>query len=909
VTEHDNQPRPKIIDFGISKALGRPLTDKIIFTHDGRMMGVPEYISPEQAQGLDVDTRADVYSLGVLLYELLTGAPPFDRSQLLSRGWEAMLRFIREAERPHPSTRLSNLGDSAGEIARRRQARPATLSGELSRGLGWIPLRALEPERAHRYQTPAELAADIRRYLNDDYDPPFGGRTLDRLRRFTRRNRRVLAAAAVVFLALSAWLVGALYQLRQTRIAEANAVSEARAARLAEDAAAREAYEANIAAAGSFISVGDSQAARLRLGRCDPARRRWEWYALNRRAGGHSAVTDFNMPLARAVFDRRDGSILAVTLDSRYRLDNPSLKQRPGATGRLRFLDRDKPSPDRSSEIPLGTLDHGDRILLRKFIDGRPLSLRILDLRDNADQPIALPAGSRLNPDVPPASGHESPVAVVPVIDATGSHALLVVHRDTTHAIPLPAPPGAVTVSPDGLRIAAAFAADPETASVLLWDLDNPDPIRRFAPLPIGRPADLALTPTALAIAGTRAAAAFALDAAPHTEPLLLPGRADRAAIDPTGQWLALALGRDLRLHNLRTGDRSLLLGHRQSISSLAFAPDGSAILAGSGESAFLRLWSIEADVLESGLASTTAAWSDASGGKIILRGEGSSPTLRLFDTRNRTFSDLPVGDASAARGCALSADGSHFALLRSAGVELWTVSPPALVHAWPADESGIDDGPGTTAHFRRLAFAPGMNTRLFIAARPRRTPAAFDSIIYALDTSAEAATVIHTIHDDDLPVPSILSAPSPHVLLAANLHRVFAWSPSAGDTPVSLKGNTSPSAIAPSPDGRRAAFVGLPGNVFLVPTSAEAPPERQTGHQPFGRDVVWLGDNQRLASGASDGTIIIWATDPLRTLTVLSVDAGVVAMSYQSATKTLWVADQRGRLHRFSGEPWNPEP
>lgn len=904
VSEHDNRPRPKIIDFGISKALGRPLTDKVIFTHDGRMMGVPEYISPEQAQGLDVDTRADVYSLGVLLYELLTGAPPFDRSQLLSRGWEAMLRFIREAERPHPSTRLSNLGDSAGEIARRRQARPATLSGELSRGLGWIPLRALEPERSHRYQTPAELAADIRRYLNDDYDPPFGGRSLDRLRRFAKRNRRVLAAAAVVFLTLSAWLVGALYQLRQTRIAEANAVAETRAARLAEDAAAREAYEANIAAAGSFLIAGDARAARLRLDRCEPARRRWEWHALHRLSGGGSSVTDFNMPLARAEFDRRDGSIVAFTLDSRHRLDAPSLTQRAAAADRLRFLDLDRPSTDDASERVVGTLDHGDRVLIRKSIRARPVSLRIIDLRDNTDQAVAIPAGLNINPVVPPASGHESAVAAVPLADETGKHSLLVVRPQTTATIPLPAPPAAVAVSPDGQRIAVAFAADPETASVHVWQVGKPDPIRRFGPTPIGQLADLALTAQAVAIAGSRAAAAHSLDASPDAATNIVPGRADRVAIDPTGQWLALAEGRDLRLHNLRTGDRALRRGHHQPVTTLAFSPDGRAILAGSGASAYLRLWNVEADLFNSGLASLEAAWSDSAGSILVLRGGGTSTGLRTFRTDTRSSADLPVPDTPTVRACAISADGSHFALLRRSAVELWTIEPPAQVRAWSSTESGIDDGPEAGTPFRRLAFAPGLNTRIFVASMPLPSSIGFDSPVFALDVSEQSASILQNITDTRYPVPTVLSAPSHHATVAANLHRVFAWTRSGGDLPTPLTGNTSPASIALSPDGTLAAIVGVPGNVFLVPTAGQADPERQTGHQPAGRDVVWLGDSGRLASAASDGTIILWATDPLRTLAVLRIDAGVVAMAYQASASTLWVADERARLHRFSGEP-----
>jgi serine/threonine protein kinase len=145
VTLHDGTPVPRVIDFGISKATNQRLTEKTLFTRYSQMIGTPEYMSPEQAEmsGLDVDTRTDVYSLGVLLYELLSGALPFDPETLRSVGFAEMQRTIMEAEPPRPSTKLSGLGEGAEEIAKKRGTQAALLAKRLRDELEWIPLKAI----------------------------------------------------------------------------------------------------------------------------------------------------------------------------------------------------------------------------------------------------------------------------------------------------------------------------------------------------------------------------------------------------------------------------------------------------------------------------------------------------------------------------------------------------------------------------------------------------------------------------------------------------------------------------------------------------------------------------------------------------------------------------------------------
>jgi hypothetical protein len=215
VTLHDGVPVPKVIDFGIAKAVEQPLTEKTVFTALGQFMGTPAYMSPEQAEfsGLDIDTRSDIYALGVLLYELLTGRTPFDAKELLQSGLDEMRRRIREEEPMRPSTRLSTLANAdLTQVAQQRQAEPGKLSRFLRGDLDWIVMKCLEKDRRRRYETANGVAMDLQRHLNNEpvvACPPSVGY---RVRKMVRRNKLAVAAmtgiaVALVFgLGLSTWL-------------------------------------------------------------------------------------------------------------------------------------------------------------------------------------------------------------------------------------------------------------------------------------------------------------------------------------------------------------------------------------------------------------------------------------------------------------------------------------------------------------------------------------------------------------------------------------------------------------------------------------------------------------------------------------------------------------------------------
>ncbi|CAN5701179.1 hypothetical protein BH09PLA1_BH09PLA1_31240 [soil metagenome] len=263
----DDRPIAKVIDFGIAKATQSRLTEKTLFTEFRQLVGTPEYMSPEQADGsLDIDTRTDIYSLGVLLYELLTGTTPFDGRQLRSKAYGEIQRMIREVDPPRPSTRLSSMKNTLATVAARRQLEPRKLNTEVRGDLDWIVMKALEKDRSRRYESAGALNADVARHLANE--PVIAGppNSIYRVRKFIRRHRSgvtlAATAAILVIVATAIYIRGVRLEQRRTSLANAEL-------KVQRDEAQRQKLEAERAredtqAVNEFLSVDV-------LGAADPA--------------------------------------------------------------------------------------------------------------------------------------------------------------------------------------------------------------------------------------------------------------------------------------------------------------------------------------------------------------------------------------------------------------------------------------------------------------------------------------------------------------------------------------------------------------------------------------------------------------------------------------------------------------
>jgi serine/threonine protein kinase/WD40 repeat protein len=375
VTSHDGVPVPRVIDFGIAKATQGRLTDLTIYTGLNQFIGTPAYMSPEQAEmsGLDIDTRTDIYGLGVLLYELLTGTTPFDGRELLAAGLDAMRRTIREKEPARPSTRLSTMLDAdRTTLAKHRQTDSRKLTGLLRGDLDWIVMKCLEKDRTRRYGTASGLAADLKRHLNNEPVVARPASVAYRFQKAFRRNKLVFSAATAVAVALvagigvSTWQAVAAWKAqRETEVARTGeqqhrleAQSQARKASESEQRSRRLLYASDINLAQQSLKLNNLGKARRLLERHRPKDgeedlRGWEWRYLWQLTRSSALLTLTNRPVGGfSVSFSPDGTRLAVGWEG-GRVD---LWDVPGRRWIQALTDRENLRPGRVAFSPVRNL-------------------------------------------------------------------------------------------------------------------------------------------------------------------------------------------------------------------------------------------------------------------------------------------------------------------------------------------------------------------------------------------------------------------------------------------------------------------------------------------------------------------------------------------------------------------------
>ena len=830
------KPVPKVIDFGVAKAITRPLTEMSFFTEYGQIIGTPEYMSPEQAAmtAAGVDTRTDVYSLGVLLYELLTGSLPFDSKFLRGAGYAEIQRIIREVDPPRPSTRVISLGEGAEEIARRHQTSAPALARDLARELEWVPLKALRKDRNQRYRTPIEMADDVRNYLANRPLAAGPESAVYRLAKFARRNRFLVAAAAVVLAGLVLGVAGVAWGLfrasaerdvaitarneeARQRLAAQTAESEAR---LGRDAARRSAYEARISTAEMAERALDGRTIRAALDAVPPEQRGWEWRHIDAMADrslrtlkGHSSPG-----ITGLEFISHGRELISSSNDGTARLwDVQTGRERRVFKGHLRELSGIAVSPD-ESRLATGSWDQTVRIW--DIASGSPILAS--GMHNNLVTALRFsPDGSVL------ASG--SVDKTVKLWDAADGRLLATLTGHTSGIRDL-------AFSPDGTRLVSAssdaslrvwstasfgqvaallghggsvlaVAFSPDGSRVYTWSDDGT--IRWWRPDGTGESTVLARPPEGLCI----------------------------GAMSPDGNYLASgSLSGVIRTWEAATGrELATLFGHRAAVHSLAFGPTGLSRLASGGKDCTIRLWDLatgaECAVLQ-GQGDAVDVLSFSPEGSALASGGAE---VRIWDPRaGPEVPQLFVGDYAST------------VVFDPSGRRLAGGGSDGIVHIWdPLRHTQIAGLRGHATSVCAVAFDP---TGTVLASGDL----AGTIRLWNADTGERLATIdAHAAR-----VFALMFSPDGETLVSSSFDgSVRLWNvPTRTPGPV-LSGHPSEAlGLAFSPDGRTLATVGVDIRLWRMPDGKAMRAFRLTAANA--KSVLWSSDGAELIVGFEDGDL-----------------------------------------------------
>jgi WD40 repeat protein/serine/threonine protein kinase len=656
VTRHDGIPLVKVIDFGIAKALGQErLTDKTLFTGFAQMIGTPLYMSPEQAEisGHDVDTRTDIYALGVLLYELLTGTTPFDKERFKEASYDEIRRIIREEEPAKPSTRISTLGQAATTVSANRKSEPRRLSQLFRRELDWIVMKALEKDRDRRYDTASNLAADVQRYLHDEPVQACPPSAIYRVRKFARRNQVALLTASaiglVVLLAVAGLAVSTtlIWQAnKELRLERGRAEEKAKMAEEETKKARRLLYSSDLIAAQKAWEDGHLARARELLDRQRPHEdeedlRGFEWrylWRLCRDGSLHTFIGHTSAVLAAVSFTP-DGTILASGgQDGSVRLWDVATR-RP-----ILSLEGFEPGVGSLAFTPDGAIlafaSGNGRIHLwdvaaRRHVVSWQAAARYTKIAFTPDGKL-LASGGGSGPiefwDIPTGYKRAS----------------------------LPGPGGnRVAISPDGRTLAAS-----KDTTVRLWDMATQ---QETAVLP-GHKANvngLAFSPDGKMLVSCGHDATIKLwDLATHRELKTLQGQSSywSVAFTPDGKTLITA-GMDslIRLWDTATWHPlSTLRGHTSATFGVAVSPDGRTLASGSDDGT-VKLWDLAAkpdpEVLP-GHEAWTSCVAFSPDGRLLASGGWFDNTVKLWDLATGRQLAALLGHQDSVRSVQFTADG-----------------------------------------------------------------------------------------------------------------------------------------------------------------------------------------------------------------------------------------------------------
>jgi WD40 repeat protein/tRNA A-37 threonylcarbamoyl transferase component Bud32 len=870
VTLHDGTPLVKVIDFGIAKALGQErLTDKTLVTGFSQMLGTPLYMSPEQAEmsGQDADTRTDIYALGVLLYELLTGTTPFDRERLKDASYDEIRRIIREEEPAKPSTRISTLGQAASTASANRKSEPRRLS-QLFRGeLDWIVMKALEKDRNRRYGTASSFAADVQRYLHDEPVQACPPSAVYRFRKFARRNQIALVAATAVALVLClavAGLATSTVLIAREQQATTNALrAETRARTDLEEALERErqlraqerqnAYYERIALADREWSANNLGRMEQLLEECPANLRGWEWHYLKRlphgglpplRHGGAAlsvAISPDGQCIASA---SRDGFVTIWDAQNGQKLF-PSFKAHEGPMSSVAF------SPDghllawggQDSTVlpPRGTVMVWDAKTgqLLRTLEGHSTGISMVAFSPNGQRLASAGWVGR--------NDERQLRCEMNIWDVTSGQMLLTVPGHEGRMT-------CVVFSPDGKRLASGCAGRRDN-TLTIWDAQTGEEQRTFRGHSQGVQC-MAFSPDGRLLAsggGPRyypsAQEAKVWDGETGRELFTLRGHLGTVfgvAFSPDGRRLASAsMDRTVKLWDLGTGKEVLTLrGHLDVVRSVAFSRDSRLLVSASIDQT-VHVWDA-APVMDEMGEDPHCLTLPASGGAVtgvafhpkdhrILAAAYRDGKVRVWDlslAQPRCFPTLAVDQERGVRALTFSREGQWLAAAANYELKVWNATTYQEVRTIPGDPP-----------FSCVAFSPDEK--------------------------------------------QVAGAGFPNPRMG---YPVQVWDVANDNQPRVLSGNTwTINQVAFSPDGQYLASAGYDGTVRIwdVKTGNRiATPPLTPTCPSYG--LAFSPDGKQLALGSNDQVVRVWNTTTWVLLHEYRDSAGVLNVAFSPDGKRL---------------------